>query len=214
MHATGSSSFTQTLRKVVVGSRAPRALNLFTYFNSFIGEPPNSLDVVVCDEAHRIRETSVNRFTRADTRAKAKRQVHELIDIARTPVFLLDEHQVVRPGEMGTVAEIRHAAESVGCHVEVVRLHGQYRCGGSEFYEQWVLRLLGLDPRPPIRWSELVEGPDETYRVAAPPGPSALEGWLVGQSAATSDTARIAAGYCRRWSDPVTDDGTRRLVDI
>ncbi|RZT87350.1 hypothetical protein EV383_4270 [Pseudonocardia sediminis] len=213
MHATGSSSFTQTLRKVVVGSRSARAQNLFAYFNSFIGEPPNSLDVVVCDEAHRIRETSVNRFTKADKRAKAKRQVHELIDIARTPVFLLDEHQVVRPGEMGTEAEIRHAAESVGCHVEVVRLHGQYRCGGSEFYEQWVLRLLGLDPRPPIPWSELVEGPDETYRVAALPSPTALEGWLAGQSTGTSDTARIAAGYCWRWSDPVDDEGTRRLVD-
>lgn len=213
MHATGSSSFTQTLRKVVVGSRSARAQNLFGYFNSFIGEPPNSLDVVVCDEAHRIRETSVNRFTKADKRAKAKRQVHELIDIARTPVFLLDEHQVVRPGEMGTEAEIRHAAESAGCRVEVVALHGQYRCGGSEYYEQWVLRLLGLDPRPPIRWSEIVEGPDETYRVAALPSPTALEGWLAGQSPDTSDTARIAAGYCWRWSDPVTDDGTRRLVD-
>lgn len=61
MHATGSNSFTSTLRKIVVGSRSTRAQQLFVYFNTFIGEQKNSLDVVICDEAHRIRETSVNR---------------------------------------------------------------------------------------------------------------------------------------------------------
>ncbi|MBP2369642.1 DUF2075 domain-containing protein [Pseudonocardia parietis] len=214
MHATGSSAFTQTLRKIVVGSRSARSQKIFQYFNSFIGLEPNSLDVVICDEAHRIRETSVNRFTKAEKRAKARPQVDELIGIARVPVFLLDEHQVVRPGEMGTEAEIRAAAERAGCRVEVVRLAGQYRCGGSEFYEQWVLRLLGLDPRPPIRWSELTgTARDETYRVAALPSPTALEGWLLAKAEGTSETARLAAGYRWRWSDPVTDDGGRRLVD-
>lgn len=38
LHATGSSSFTQTLRKVVVGSRSTRSQSMFKYFNSFIGE--------------------------------------------------------------------------------------------------------------------------------------------------------------------------------
>lgn len=213
MHATGSSAFTRTLRKIVVGSRSTRSQKLFQYFNSFIGLEPNTLDVVICDEAHRIRETSVNRFTRAEKRATARPQVDELIGVARVPVFLLDEHQVVRPGEMGTEAEIRTAALRAGCEVEVVRLAGQYRCGGSEYYEQWVLRLLGLDPRPPIRWSELVaDAPDETYAVAALPSPTALEGWILGKAQGTEDTARLAAGYCWPWSDPVTDGGTRRLV--
>lgn len=214
MHATGSSAFTQTLRKIVIGSRSRRSQNLFQYFNSFIGERPNSLDVVVCDEAHRIRETSVNRFTRAATRAAARPQVEELIGIARVPVFLLDEHQVVRPGEMGTEKEIRAAAARAGCRVEVVRLLGQYRCGGSEFYDEWVRRLLGLDPRPPIRWSELASLRDETYLVAALPSPEALESWLLGSVGNGADTARLTAGYCWRWSDPVTgEDGARRLVD-
>jgi hypothetical protein len=213
LHATGSSSFTQILRKIVVGSRSPRAQSMFMYFNSFIAEKPNSLDVLICDEAHRIRETSVNRFTKAAKRAVAKRQIQELIDVARTPVFLLDEHQVVRPGEMGTEAEIRAAAEEMGCRVEVVRLEGQYRCGGSELYDQWVQRLLGLDPRPPIPWSELVRDSDEAYRVAALPNPAALESWLLAQSPGAGDTARIAAGYCWRWSDPTVVDGVKTLVN-
>ncbi|MDQ3990378.1 MAG: DUF2075 domain-containing protein, partial [Actinomycetota bacterium] len=211
LHATGSSSFTQTLRKIVVGARSQRAQSMFLYFNSFIGERSNSLDVLVCDEAHRVRETSVNRFTKAATRAVARRQVEELIDVARTPVFLLDEHQVVRPGEMGTEVEIRIAAEQMGCRVDVVRLHGQYRCGGSELYDQWVLRLLGLSSLPPVPWSELVAGTDERYRVAALPTPEALESWLLGRG--DGGMARIAAGYCWRWSDPVLIGGSKVLVD-
>ena len=98
--------------------------------------------------------------------------------------FLLDEHQVVRPGEMGTELEIRTEPEQAGCRVDVVRLEDQFRRGGSQLYEQWVLRLLGLDPREPIAWSELARGSDETYRVAAMPTPRALESWLVGQNRA------------------------------
>jgi uncharacterized protein len=213
LHATGSSSFTNTLRKIVVGSRSNRAQQMFVYFNSFIGERKNALDVLICDEAHRIRETSVNRFTRADKRAAAKRQVEELIDVARVPVFLLDEHQVVRPGEMGTEVEIRSAADAAGCQVRVVRLHGQYRCGGSELYDQWVLRLLGLSSLPPVQWSTLIADTDETYRVAALPSPEALESWLTMQNPGGADTARIAAGYCWPWSDPVRTATGKALVD-
>ena len=213
LHATGSSSFTNTLRKIVVGARSTRVQQMFVYFNSFIGERRNSLDVLICDEAHRLRETSVNRFTRATDRALAKRQVSELIDVAYTPVFLLDEHQVVRPGEMGTESEIRAAALAAGCRVRVVRLEGQYRCGGSELYDQWVARLLGLSPLPPVSWSALVTGTDDQYRVAALPSPTALESWLRTRDPDSGDTARIAAGYCWRWSDPAVVDGAKVLVD-
>lgn len=98
LHATGSRSFTQTLRKVA-GARAPRVQKMFKYFNQFMTADRNGLDVLVLDEAHRIRETSVDRYTKAELRTD-RPQIDELIAAARVPVFLLDEHQVVRPGEM------------------------------------------------------------------------------------------------------------------
>jgi uncharacterized protein len=65
IHATGSRSFTQTLRKVAA-VRAPKVRMLFKYFNQFMTADPNGLDVLIMDEAHRIRETSVDRYTRAE----------------------------------------------------------------------------------------------------------------------------------------------------
>lgn len=123
LHATGSSAFTQTLRRVA-GSRAPRVRSLFKYFNQFVDAERNGLDVLLCDEAHRIRTTSANRYTPALFRS-GRPQVSELIDAARVPVFFLDEHQVVRPGEIGTVDAIEDAARAAGLGVRLIELDGQ-----------------------------------------------------------------------------------------
>jgi hypothetical protein len=81
--------------------------------------------VLICDEAHRIRQTSANRFTPA-TKRTGRLQVDELISVARVPVFLLDEHQVVRPGEIGTVEAIEAAASARGLRVHTISYEGQF----------------------------------------------------------------------------------------
>ena len=60
IHATGSRSFTQTMRNVA-GRGSSRVKVLSKYFNQFMEAEKNGLDVLICDEAHRIRETSVDR---------------------------------------------------------------------------------------------------------------------------------------------------------
>ncbi|GHG45396.1 DUF2075 domain-containing protein [Streptomyces griseocarneus] len=192
LHATGSQSFTTTMRKVA-GSRKREVQDLFKYFNSFMTAEKNTLDVLICDEAHRIRQTSANRYTPA-ARRTGKRQIDELIDVARVPVFLLDEHQVVRPGEMGTVAEIRAAAAAKGLACKVVPLDSQFRCGGSDAYLRWVVRLLGLEPGGPLAWS-----PDGRMRLQVADSPEEMERFLE-ERRAQGYGARIAAGYCWPWS--------------
>ncbi len=202
LHATGSKSFTETLRKVA-GARNSRVKALFKYFNSFMSADPNDLDVLVCDEAHRMRETSVNRYTKAELRT-GKAQVAELIDAARVPVFLLDEHQVVRPGETGTPDLIRAAAAERGIGVVEVSLDAQFRCGGSRTYEEWVLRLLGLESGGAVGW----EG-DTYFELRVADSPAAVEEFLR-LKASEGYGARMTAGFCWPWSDP-RPDGT--LVD-
>lgn len=206
LHATGSSAFTKTLRRVA-GQRAPRVKEMFKFFNQFGDAEWNSLDVLICDEAHRIRATSSNRYTPARLRT-GHPQVDELIAVARVPVFLLDEHQVVRPGEIGTIADIRAAADRVGLTVREVDLDGQFRCGGSRLYEEWVLRLLGLEPGGPVPW----EG-DDTFSLGVAEEPSLMEARLH-QMLDQGYGARIAAGYCWPWSDAKTGRPLRLDVQI
>ncbi len=197
LHATGSQSFTLTLRKVAGrGSRATQ--DLFKYFNQFIDADRNGLEVLILDEAHRIRETSAGRFTRAKLRS-GRSQIDELMSAARVPVFLLDEHQVVRPGELGTVEDIEQHAQKLGLATVRISLDGQFRCGGSEAYVAWVHRLLGLTEGGPVPWVG-----DPAFSVQVADTPRAME-QLLRSRAEAGYGARMAAGYCWPWSDPRRD---------
>jgi DUF2075 family protein len=199
LHATGSRAFRNSLRKIA-GARAPKIQKMFSYFNSFMTSEKNSLDVIICDEAHRIRETSANRYTKAEFRTGTP-QVHELLNVARVPVFLLDSNQVVRRGENGTPEYIESAAHELGIRTIRIDLEGQYRCGGSKLYENWILGLLQIQGEDQFSWEN-----DESFKVELVSSPMEMEEKLK-QVNEDGHKGRITAGYCWPWRDP-NPDGT------
>ena len=199
LHATGSKAFRNSLRKIA-GARAPQIQKLFSYFNSFMAAEPNGLDVLICDEAHRIRETSANRYTKADLRTGMP-QINELLRAARVPIFFLDSHQVVRKGEPGTPEYIEKSAEKLGIQTVRVDLDGQFRCGGSRLYENWVLELLNLQATGVANWES-----DQNFEVKIADSPEDMESFLLGKLT-DGFKARMTAGYCWTWHDP-NEDGT------
>ena len=101
------------------------------------------LDVVVLDEAHRIRTISTDRFTPAKARS-GKAQIDDILDAAGSAVFFIDDLQVVRPGEVGSTALIREAAGKRGIEVREFELDAQFRANGSDAFIQWVDNTLEL----------------------------------------------------------------------
>lgn len=100
-YATGSRAFTETLRKII----GTRGQVQFKYFNSYQTAEFDSVDVLICDEAHRIREYSWSMYTPKANRSNTP-QIEELINAAKVCVFLLDDRQVVRPNEVGSKSHI------------------------------------------------------------------------------------------------------------
>ena len=199
LHATGSKAFRNSLRKIA-GARSPQVQKLFSYFNSFMTAERNSLDVIICDEAHRIRDTSANRYTKADLRTGTP-QLHELLNVARVPVFLLDSNQVVRKGETGTPDYIEEEARELGLKVIRVDLDGQFRCGGSRLYETWLNGFLNLGSSEKVTWTK-----DPNFNVLVADSPEEIESKLR-RFESEGYKSRITAGYCWTWNDP-NEDGT------
>jgi hypothetical protein len=200
-HATGSGAFTKTLKRTV--SRVfPGVGNLFRSTHQFDVAERNGIEVLVVDEAHRVREKTS--FPWRPVSRSGIGQADELVRAARVPVFLLDEHQGVRPYEVGTVARLEGACASNGAVVHRVDLDGQFRCGGSETYIRWVESLFGPQPDGPAPWAG-----DDGFRLWLADSPQRMETDLR-RANEQGHTARITAGFCWRWSDP-QDDGS--LVD-
>ncbi|MBA2453181.1 MAG: DUF2075 domain-containing protein [Chloroflexia bacterium] len=191
LHATGSKAFTENMRRIV-GSRAATQ---FKYFNSFTAARRDEIDVLVMDEAHRIRESSSNRFTRRDQRTDTP-QVDELIAAAKVAVFFIDDLQVVRPGEVGSLSLIRSAASRAGARLVEYELEAQFRCNGSDGFINWVDNTLGIRRTPNILW----DGDDAfDFRIVA--SVQELE-QFTRQRQDEGSTARLTAGFCWPWSNP------------
>jgi hypothetical protein len=194
-HSTGSKAFTETLRKYV-DPGTPRVADVFRYNNKFGDDKPHSLDVIISDEAQRLRESSTPSGAPNQATENSEPQIKELIVAARVPVFLLDENQRVRTYEVGTVEEITRIAEQLGCAVEKIDLRGQFRCGGSDAYERWVDRLLGITQEAPVEWSSL-QG-DDRFQVHVADNPFEMQQWIK-ERRKPEETGRFTAGFCWPW---------------
>lgn len=195
-YATGSRAFTNTLRKIIGNRGAVQ----FKYFNSYSTAQPDEIDVLIADESHRIRKNSNNRFMAATERSNLA-QIEELLRAAKVCVFLIDDVQVVRPDEIGSVEYIRRHAQAMNCNIFEYELEAQFRCSGSDAFVNWIDNTLGIRRTANVLW----EG-NESFDFKIFDSPQALEE-AIREKSSEGYSARMTAGFCWAWSKP-NPDGT------
>jgi hypothetical protein len=205
-HATGSAAFTTTLRKIV----GPRASQLFKYFLNFPERlvEENAIDVLICDEAHRIRKSSSSRFTPRQFKSSLS-QVEELIRSAKISVFFIDDYQVVRPNEIGSASLIRETAEKYKAKTYDFELKTQFRCSGSDGYLNWVDNFLGIRDTANHTLTR-----NEKMEFHIFETPEELDEEIKKRNKEKSNSARLVAGFCWPWSDPNADGTLKEDVVI
>ena len=195
-YATGSRAFTETLRRII-GSRGAAQ---FKYFNSYSAAKYNEIDVLISDEAHRLRKTSYNRFTPKHKRLDIP-QIGELINASKVAAFFIDDDQVVRPGEIGSVQYIKQYALENNCKVFEYELEAQFRCNGSDAFVNWINNTLGIKRTANVIWDQYEEFDFKIFET-----PEELEK-AIREKIKAGHTGRITAGFCWDWSKP-NPDGT------
>ena len=199
-HATGSKAFTSNIWRVL-GSRSKAQVK---YFNSFASTPAGSIDVLLADEAHRIRSSSNNRFTPKSKKSQLS-QIDELVAVAKTSVFFIDDFQAVRPGEVGSTVMIREAAVQAQAQYEQIDLRTQFRCAGSDEYIDWLDQLLEIRKTGTTALTEA----QFDFRVVD--DPLTLDE-LIRDKVRDGASARLMAGFCWPWSMP--DEAGNLLDDV
>ncbi len=191
-YATGSRAFTETLRSII-GSRGSVQ---FKYFNSYMKAEYNEIDVLICDEAHRIRKTSNNRFTKKD-QLSDKAQIEELLHVSKVAVFFIDDRQIVRPDEIGSVQYIQEYAARYGCNLLEYELEAQFRCNGSDGFINWVNNTLGVQRTANVIWEHGTE--EFEFRIFR--SPMEVE-QAIRAKVDEGFSGRMTAGFCWEWTAP------------
>jgi len=195
-YVTGSRAFTTTLRKII----GLRGAVQFKYFNSYAQSEQNIVDVMIADEAHRVRKSSNSRFTRREKKSTLP-QIEELLQASKVAVFFIDDDQVVRPDEIGSSDYIRQNAEKKGTKIFEYELEAQFRCNGSDAFVNWVNNTLGIRRTANVIWDQHEEFDFKIFQ-----SPEELE-QAIRQKVKEGSTGRVTAGFCWDWSNP-REDGT------
>lgn len=196
---SGSSAFTHGLRRIL----GKRLAGQIRFTDHFWNVEPNSIDALVIDEAHRIRAKSQPKVA-GHLRPKIG-QVEELIRAARVTVFFVDENQIISPTEVGEPGLIRETAQRMKVRYKEFTLTGQFRCSGSASYLEWLDDVLCLSDSP--QGLKLVVPVGFDFKMADSPHDLLAE--VRARNRACANSARLLAGWCWPWSDPLAD----RLVE-
>ena len=187
-YATGSRAFTKTLWKLV-GSRARPVLK---YFNNYRNASSGEIDALICDEAHRIRETSNDRFT-PKAKQSTEPQIRELLRAAKVAIFFIDDRQGVRPKEIGSSDYIKQHAADLNYGVSEFELEIQFRCSGSAGFVNWISNTLQIERTANQLWTGA-----EAFDFRILPTPVSLEAAIRRSSWSGVRTLESAGAHWKR----------------
>lgn len=163
-----------------------RARFLFSGTSVFWDCPEDSFDVIIVDEAHRLKSKGTYMY-------KGESQVEDVVRSSRVSIFFVDDQQTIRPNDEGSTAYIREVVLRHGCDIKEVELTVQFRCSGAEGFINW------LDHTLQIRDTANFDGWDGDFVFEIIDDPNALYTKIKGLCD-KGYKARMLAGFAWNWS--------------
>lgn len=172
--------------KKLTGHKMTSINNMFRGSGSYVDAEENIVDVIICDEAHRLNNKSGMFHNLGEN------QIKEIINASLCSVFFIDESQRVTLSDIGTVSEIVKRADEYDSEVQEMELVSQFRCNGSEGYLAW------LDDVLEIRKTANFDIKDIDYDFRIMDSANEVRDLIIECNKARNQS-RILAGYCWAW---------------
>ncbi len=189
------------LNKLAAGGDGARARHLLTGSGKYLDTPKDTFDVIVVDEAHRLKNESAFMY-------QGENQVDDIVNAARVSIFFIDDDQVIRPEDIGSVSEVRRIAERHQAEIIDLELATQFRCSGADGFVNWVNDVLD------IRDTGNFDGWDKNdfvFRIAN--SPNEVREWIR-QRAGEGFRARMLAGYAWKWTAAKDGNPDAEVADV
>ena len=174
---------------------------LFSGSGSYVNSYTNEFDVLICDEAHRLKKAGAFMY-------QGKSQAEDIVKAAKISIFFVDDRQTIRPDDEGTVSRIREVCAEYGSEVQMVELKAQFRCSGADGYLNWVDHTLQIaDTGNYDGWDQgafdfrIFDDPNELYESICRLNDAGMK-------------ARMLAGYAWNWTSEGKGNGDAQVNDV
>ncbi len=178
-----------------------RTKMLFTGSSQFYKEPADMYDVLVVDEAHRLKGKGAYQYL-------GENQIEDIIKASKVNVFFIDDFQRIRPEDIGSIDEIKRLAALYDSEVHEYSLAAQFRCSGAEGFLNWVDDALQIRPTANFDgWDQdsfefkLVDTPNEVYD-------------LIKSKNDQGYKARMLAGFAWNWTADKEGNRNGEIPDV
>lgn len=199
-----NSSFKSAMIDVLAWHRVEaknRLTKIFSGSTKFYEAPPLSYDVLIVDEAHRLKAKGTYMY-------KGDSQVEDVIKASRVNVFFIDDEQMIRPNDEGSMDYVEAVAQKNHSEVIKVHLNAQFRCSGADGFVSWVEHTLQ------IRDTANFDGWDKkSFEFKIMDTPQELERYIY-KKQCNGDTARIVAGFAWPWTAAKNGNPDAEVADV
>ncbi len=178
-----------------------RVRNLFKGSGGFVKADPNTFDVMIVDEAHRLKKQGAYMY-------QGKNQVEDIIRASKTTIFFIDDDQAIRPEDIGSVSEIKKLAAQYKSEIYEIALTAQFRCAGAEGYINWLSDVLQ------IKQTANFDGWDSgEYDFKIFDDPNKLREAIKAKHEG-GHSARVLAGYAWKWTSATEGNANSEVADV
>ncbi|WP_027430165.1 DUF2075 domain-containing protein [Lachnospira multipara] len=186
-YTSKNSAPREVYSKKLTGFKKSSVNNMFKGSGSYVDVDSNTIDVILCDEAHRLNEKS------GLFHNKGENQIKEIINASLCSVFFIDESQRVTLSDIGSIGEIKKWADKEDSEILEMELLSQFRCNGSDGYLAW------LDDVLEIRETANHDLKDIEYDIQIVDDPNEVREIIIEKNLNSHNRARMVAGYCWEW---------------
>lgn len=178
-----------------------RVKHLLRGSSSFYGARKNTFDVMIIDEAHRLKNGNAFMY-------KGNNQIEDIINAGKVCIFFVDEKQVIRPEDIGSEAEIIRVSEFHKAKIQKLTLSAQFRCSGAQGYVNWIDDVLHIQRTGNFNgWDKQ----DFEFKIFT--DPNTLRD-AIKEKAISGNSARILAGYAWKWTAALEGNSNGQVNDI
>jgi uncharacterized protein len=187
MYVTANSAPREVYSNLLKGSIKQSSIdNLFKGSGVFVDSLSDEFDVLIIDEAHRLKEKS------GFYGNQGFNQIQEIIHASKINIFFIDEDQTVHIKDAGDVETIEMFAKELDSEIYHFELQSQFRCAGSDGYIAWLDHVLGIRETA----NPILDLNEYDFRVFD--DPHEMRQAIIEKNK-LNNKSRIVSGYCWDW---------------